>query len=100
MNRWEYLQLAWFVWVKGEGESAKWMESAYIYRAGREPEKLVEQPMDGQRWNSLEVVSDLGSQGWELVTLEARNGAYIPGEGQGYHATPVDRRWWFKRPIP
>ena len=98
MTRWEYLQLAWWIRLQGEGENATWMQSAAIFDDGHEPEDIMVDRPVGEGWNPLEIISNLGYQGWELVTLEVRHGAYVPGQGQGYHATPIERRWWFNRP--
>lgn len=101
MTRWEYIQLAWWVELKkaADESTGKWVQSAAILRPGMAREFLLKELPMAETWDSLTPVSDLGARGWELVTIEVNNGAYIPGEGQGYHAIPVLRRWWFKRPV-
>ena len=99
MTRWEYLQLVWDTRLNGVGVDAKWMQWATIHTAEREPLILMDGEPAEKRWNPLNVLSDLGSQGWELVTMEVNHGAYVQQQGQGYHAVPIQRRWWLKRPI-
>lgn len=104
MTRWEYCQLYWWTWVEttGEGGKAQWYSKAGLgFGDGRPDEQIAPRTPTGEStFDSLVELNRLGTQGWELVTVEVQYGAFVTTRAGGNtEAQPMRRRWWLKRPV-
>jgi hypothetical protein len=98
MTRWEYLTLNWRTWLP-EGKN-DWVQRTDIRHPDGRIETILDEVVNSEtKWDIMTAISDLGWQGWEMIQLQTAYGAYIQGTGQNYHALPVGRSYYFKRPM-
>jgi hypothetical protein len=95
--RWEYLIVSWQYktnWSNKAPTEAQTWESLYrVTRPGREPETFA-----AENVNWSELLNELGSDGWEMVTESLRK-SVIYGQSMGWSnvGSPVEIVWHFKR---
>jgi hypothetical protein len=102
--KFEYSQIHWGTWLEPNTDSSgdgEWFWAAVIHYEGIKDNDQLESraPAKSKVFNVVEILNDLGTDGWELVAVETRTGAFAIGKGtkQYYEAHPVERRWWLKR---
>lgn len=95
MTRWEYLVLVWRETMTGEVQAPTYERHLSIKTSGDGEEQRIpaEKPF-------MEVMHELGAEGWELVGESATTSALFEAY-DGFPATSVavGKRWTFKRPI-
>lgn len=113
MTRWEYLSLVW-AYEAEELEAPdllprhrvpsdlmeRWIyKSEYrIWRAGSEEGELCASGDDSSPPPLLQILNELGGEGWELVGFEVVRSRIGKAQGWSEVGYPVRRVWMFKRP--
>jgi hypothetical protein len=106
-KRWEYMAVNW-VYTResalpedGPPEKTAWRSKLHIYRSGQKTETRdcydSEQPVANAAW-WLDVLQELGGEGWELVGETVQDTVLISEEnGWKSRETPANVRWLLKR---
>jgi hypothetical protein len=95
MTRWEYLILVWRESMTGEVQAPSYERHLSITRSrDRRVQRVhAEKPF-------MEVMHELGAEGWELVGESVTSSALFEGhDGFPAASVAVGRRWTFKRPV-
>jgi hypothetical protein len=95
MTRWEYLQVGWSSTAEAKPPPARSgaRTDLRILRPGQETERLAPgRPL-------LDVINDLGAEGWELVSGLVQSSRIAKLNNWSEASTPVQMHWTFKRPI-
>jgi hypothetical protein len=92
-TRWDYLTLTWTHSVS-EVNGATQRDSGWQIRGkgGLETNRPGTDPL-------IEVLVDLGDQGWELVGEAGQSTTEVASQGYPKATTPLRVRWIFKRPL-
>jgi hypothetical protein len=93
-QRWEYLTLTWMHSASGEEGALKY-ESKWLIRHGHSG---VETPRSADD-ALVDVLADLGQDGWELVNETLQSSAALSKSGFANTTTPLRVRWILKRPV-
>jgi len=106
---WEYMSFRWTYAIApqaGTVESErKWAykEDIYIWHPGAEKAEhrpvrdSADSRISGPR--PLDVLNELGAEGWELVETSVTGSAVGPKYGWDEASFPVERGWTLKRPV-
>jgi hypothetical protein len=92
-QRWEYLTLTWVHSATGT-EGALTYESKWLIRQGHSGADTVRPAED----TLVDVLADLGAEGWELVNETLQSTAQISKPAYPSSTTPLRVRWILKRP--
>jgi hypothetical protein len=92
-QRWEYLTLTWMHSATGT-EGALTYESKWLIRQGHSGADTPRSADDAL----VDVLADLGAEGWELVNETMQSTAQLSKPGFPNSSTPLRVRWIFKRP--
>jgi hypothetical protein len=93
-DRWDYLTLTWMHSATGTGDAVQY-ESKWVVRearAGVETQRPADEAL-------VDVLADLGKDGWELVTETIQSYAQVAKTGFPTATTPLRVRWILKRPL-
>jgi hypothetical protein len=93
-NRWDYLTLTWMHSATGTGDALQY-ESKWLVRpahTGVETQRPADEAL-------VDVLADLGKDGWELVTETIQSYAEVAKTGFPTATTPLRVRWILKRPL-
>jgi hypothetical protein len=92
-QRWEYLTLTWMHSVSGS-EGALQYQSTWLIREGHSGVDTPRSADDAL----VDVLADLGAQGWELVNETIQSSTPMNRQGFPNSSTPLRVRWILKRP--
>jgi hypothetical protein len=104
MKRWEYLRVARiYSTSQKEGQKSTWKQVFTIYWPNGETEERlcwVSGGTDEETTSLVELLGELGSDGWELVSSNVLDSVVISHQyGWSNVGIPVTTCWDFKRPI-
>lgn len=100
-ERWEYTAVSWAYTFDTEGPVPTWRQTFSIHRAGQATEERPywsSETPDDTGPSLLEILNELGAEGWELVN-DTVNDSKIMDERGGWAevGTPIARQYLFKR---
>ena len=111
---WEYLSLVWAYEAEKQETpdfslrldkihpvKEEWIykEEYRIWRAGAEEGELCSSEDGSSPPSFIQILNELGAEGWELVGFEAVRSRIGKAQGWSEVGYPVRRVWMFKRPV-
>lgn len=105
MERWEYMAIHWLYssrFVPGSApdkEEQQWRGEYFLRRPGAEIETHLQHDFGEEpKVSFLDLLAELGAEGWELVSETALSAAAVTGtHGWSDVGMPIEIRWTLKR---
>jgi len=102
VTRWEYLQVTWSLTATppASGAEAWRLDGAFqISRPGVEGVETRRYDATHASTASFDLLSELGAEGWELVSHVVDRSAVAPAHGYQTAGIPIASTQIFKRPV-